>query len=159
MALSDEYNKLLGRFHYNWSATDIHVDYAIYKLLKVTPLQAHLITSGMMFGRKARLLVDLIKHSDHPKRTELLAVFGRITKTNRDLIAHSWVSSDVDSVTFLERKISGSFSAREHRFTLDEFRSHVEEAASAGIKFRELLAVKSEDLDAFAKAALGFARK
>jgi hypothetical protein len=159
LALSNEYSKLLGIFHYNWSAIDIHVDYAIYQFLKVTPLQAHLITSGMMFGRKARLLVDLIKHSGNPKRGELLEAFGQIQKANRDMIAHSWTRSDSRSVTFLERKISGPFSAKEHSFTLPEFEKLVDEIRSAGKKFRELLGVKSEDLDEFANVALKVSRK
>jgi hypothetical protein len=159
LAHSDEYNRLLGMFHYNWSATDLHVDYAIYKFLGVSSLQAHLITSGMMFGRKARLLVDLIKHSNHANKADLLATLGRIMKANRDMIAHSWARSDRDTITFLERKITGPFSAKEHSFTLSQFRELVTEVANAGTKFRELLGAHSTDLDAFAKAALSFSRK
>ena len=50
------YLQLLGIFHSNWSAIDLYTDFAIYQFLRVTPQQAHLITSGMVFGRKARLL-------------------------------------------------------------------------------------------------------
>jgi hypothetical protein len=157
--LTEEYIKWLGRFHHNWSAIDLHVDYAIYKFLQVTALQAHLITSGMMFGRKARLLVDLIKHSTHPKRTELLSVFGRITKANREIITHSYVRSNADSVTFMERKISGPFTAKEHTFSKDEFLRHIEAVAIAGEELRSLLAVSSDDLNEFATAALSLNRK
>jgi hypothetical protein len=158
-AHTDEFNRLLGMFHFNWSAADLHVDYAIYKFSGVTPLQAHLITSGMLFGRKMRLLVDLIKHGDHSKRTELLAVLGRITKANRDIIAHSWVRSTASSVVFLERKISGPFSAKEHAYSITEFTDHVTEVASAGMLFRELLGVNSVELHAFANAALSVNRR
>lgn len=159
LALSDEYSKLLGIFHYNWSAIDIHVDFAIYKFLNVTPLQAHLITSGMMFGRKARLLVDLIKHGDHPKRTELLSAFGNITKANRDMIAHSWTRSDSRTVTFLERRLSGPFDAVEHEFSLKEFETLVWDVQAAGKQFRELLGANSAEMDEFAQAALRASRR
>ena len=159
LAHTDEFNRLLGMFHYNWSATDLHVDYAIYQFLGITPLQAHLITSGMLFGRKIRLLVDLIKHSNHNERVALLAVLGRITKANRDIIAHAWVRSDANTVVFLERKISGPFSAKEHAFSLPEFTAHVTEVATAGTEFRQLLNVSSPELHGFANAALNINRK
>lgn len=158
MALSKEFNEQLGQFHYNWSAADIHVDYAIYKFLEVTPLQAHLITTGMMFGRKIRLLVDLIKNGEHDKKAELLAALGRIQGANRDLIAHAWVRSDASTVTFLERKPSGKNGAVEHTFTLAEFTARVAEVTSAGTELRQLLNIQSADLDEFAKAALSARR-
>jgi hypothetical protein len=46
------YLQLLGIFHSNWSAIDLYTDFAIYNFLHVTPQQAHLITSGMVFGQK-----------------------------------------------------------------------------------------------------------
>jgi hypothetical protein len=156
---TDEFNRLLGAFHYNWAALDVRIDYTIYKFLKVTPLQAHLITSGMMFGRKIRLLVDLIKHSDDPKKSELLAVLGRITKANRDILTHSYVKSDMDSVTFMERKISGPFSAKEHSYTIAKFREHMNEVYQAELDFDRLLDTPRSDLDEFAQAALSAARK
>src|SRR5689334_19215041 len=108
---TDEFRRLLGSFHYNWAALDVRIDFAIYKFLNVTSLQAHLITSGMMFGRKVRLLVDLIKHSSDTRKPQLLSALGRVTRANRDLLTHSYVRSDADSVTFMERKISGPFAA------------------------------------------------
>jgi len=154
LVLSPEFNRLLGMFHYNWAATDIHVDYAVWQFLNVTPLQAHLITSGVLFGRKVRLLVDLIKHSEDKRNEGLLRELGRLTKSNRDMIAHAWLRSTDNAVTFLERKASGTFAAKEHTFTLQEFSDHVTELADAGQQFRRLLGVSSAELDAFAKAAL-----
>lgn len=153
------YNATLGQFHNNWSAIDLYTDYAIYKFLNVTALQAHLITSGMMFGRKARLLGDLIKHSDDPRKILILRAFSKIRKANRDIIAHSYVRSDAISVTFLERSISGDFRTTEHTFISDEFRAHVLYIADAAIEFYDALDIVSEELDAFVNAALSFKRK
>ena len=159
LALSDEYSRLLGIFHYNWSAIDLHVDHAIYKFLNVTPIQAHLITSGLMFGRKIRLLVDLIKHSDSPQKTALLSELAKITKANRDIITHGWVRSDAETIYFLERRHSGAFTAKEHAYKLKEFEDLVWVVQAAGSKFRDLLGYTPEEIAVFAKAALSASRK
>jgi len=151
---TDEFTQVLGKFHSNWSIIDVHVDYAIYKFLGVTAFQAHLITSGMVFGRKIRLLVDIIKHSDDRRKSDLLRVLGQITGANRELVTHSYIRSEPDSVTFLTRISSGTFTAKERTFTRDEFIALSQELYEAGIEFRRLLGATREELDAFAKAAL-----
>lgn len=107
LAFRDDYTQLMGQFQSNWAATEIVTDYAIYKFLKVTPGQAHLITSGMMFGRKARLLADLIGKSDDPKKAQILGAFNKLRgMSKRDMFAHAYVRSDRASITFLDRSRS-----------------------------------------------------
>ena len=89
------YLQLLGIFHSNWSAIDLYTDFAIYNFLHVTPQQAHLITSGMVFGRKARLLDDLIRNSDDGRKQKLLEAFNKIRAAKHDIIAHSELSLDL----------------------------------------------------------------
>jgi hypothetical protein len=68
LSFRDDYTQLMGRAQSQWAALEVITDYAIGKFLKVTDGQAHLITSGMMFGRKGRLLADLIAKSDDPQK-------------------------------------------------------------------------------------------
>lgn len=90
MANHASYLQLLGIFHSNWSAIDVYTDFAIYQFLRVTPQQAHLITSGMVFGRKARLLDDLMRHSDDARKQKLMEAFNKIRAAKRDIISHSY---------------------------------------------------------------------
>jgi hypothetical protein len=53
VALSKEFYLALGAFHTMCSAVDLTIDFAIAKFLNVTAADAHLITSGMMFGKNA----------------------------------------------------------------------------------------------------------
>jgi hypothetical protein len=153
------YLQLLGIFHSNWSAIDLYTDFAIYQFLHVTPQQAHLITSGMVFGRKARLLDDLIRHSDDPRKSKLLEPFKKIRAAKRDIIAHSYVGSDALSVWYLERNTSGPFKAEIHRYSAEMLHSHVQAIANAVSDFYNALGVERVELDAFANAALSLNRK
>ena len=152
------FNAKLGLFHQNWAAIDLHTDFAIYKLLSITPLQAHLITSGMMFGRKARLLVDLVKHSSIKDKSQLLEPFNVISGAKRDMKTHSYCSTNAIIVTFLERSASNTFRAKEISFTLNEFHEHVDKVTRAAESFIAAINASPEEILEFAGAALSLKR-
>jgi hypothetical protein len=159
-ALSDNYHRMMGLFNGTWASLDLTTDYAIYRFLNVTPGQAHLITSGMMFGRKARLLADLIGHSDHPKRAEILGAFNKVRGGNmRDVFAHSYIRSGDDSVTFVDRSSSGEFKATEHTFTMLDLAKHVHDFAISVEAFWNALGVTKPEIEEFAMAAFSLNRK
>jgi hypothetical protein len=150
----------MGLFNGAWASFDLTTDYAIYKFLKVTPHQAHLITSGMMFGRKARLLADLIGRSDHPEKAKILGAFNKARGGNkRDVFAHGYIWSGPDTVKFIERSVSGEFKAVEHEFTLDELETHALNFILASQAFWDALGVTNDEAQAFANAALSLNRK
>lgn len=145
----------LGYFHQLCSTFDLTVDYSIFKFLDVSAADAHLITSGMMLGRKLSLLADLIGKSSHPKRNDLLGELNKIRGMNkRDVITHGYVWTDKDSVVFLQRSVSGTFKAREHSFTLTEFIKHVAEFGILTTRYYDALCPRREDINSFAKAAI-----
>jgi hypothetical protein len=142
-----------------WAALEVITDYAIGKFLKVTEGQAHLITSGLMFGRKGCLLADLVAKSDDPQKSAILGAFNKLRgMSKRDMFAHSYLRSTKDTITFLDRSVSGEFSAKEHTVTLDDFRAYVMDFETAIGAFRASLGATREQLDAFAKAALSLSR-
>jgi hypothetical protein len=153
------YLQLIGIFHSNWSAIDLYTDFAIYQFLRVTPQQAHLITSGMVFGRKARLLDDLIRLSNDPRKPKILEAFKKIRAAKRDIIAHSYVASDAVSVRYLERNTSGPFKAEIHSYSAEKLQCHVQDIADAAGEFYNALGVEGAELDAFVNAALSLNRK
>src|SRR3954470_15790553 len=78
LGVSGEFNALLDLFLGAWASFEMTTDFAIGKLLKTSHEQTHLITAGMTFGRRARLLADLVSHSDHPRKAEILAAFNKL---------------------------------------------------------------------------------
>jgi hypothetical protein len=159
LSFRDDYTQLMGRAQSQWAALEVITDYAIGKFLKVTEGQAHLITSGLTFGRKGRLLADLVAKSDDPQKSAILGAFNKLRGMGkRDMFAHSYLRSTKDTITFLDRSVSGEFSAKEHTFTLDEFRAYVMDFETAIGAFRASLGATREQLDAFAKAALSLSR-
>jgi hypothetical protein len=160
LARRPEFTQLLGLFQIYWSSLDLTIDYAICQFLKITHHQAHLITGGMMSGPKFRLLVDLIKRSDHPQRDSLRGALNKIRAIQkRDVFAHSYIESYQDSVTFLSRTVGGEYEATDHKFTEATFGAHVKEVAEVGMQFYTALGVTRDELQAFAKAALSLNRK
>jgi len=155
LVFSREFMELIGRFHEAWTSLELLTDYAIYKFLKVTPSQGHLITAAMFFSRKARLLTDLIGNSDHPNKAAILGAFNKVRDNNkRDIIAHSYIYSDDKTVTFVERNVSGKFKAIEHKFAFEEFKNHVVTFMKNAQAFHDAFAPDYDDVQAFARAAL-----
>lgn len=164
LALNPNYLKAMGWFQSAWAAIEINTDYAICRFLNVTHEQAHLITSGQMFGRKSRLLADLIARSDHPKKQQILRAFNKVRGGNlRDVFAHGYIASDKDTVTFIERPPGGDFRANQHVFTLIEFEIHVAKIVQAGSEFcdvlEDALEMHDHELDDFANSALSLNSK
>lgn len=157
---NNAFRRALGIFYTNWATLDLTVDYAIGEFLNVTAKEAHLITAGMMFGRKARLLADLIGRSAHPRKAEILGAFNQIRGVSkREVFAHGYIGASKDTVSFLERTAGGEFSAKEHVYTLAEFRAHTNEVSRVATAFSDALGVSDAELDGFATAALSLNRK
>jgi hypothetical protein len=119
-----------------------------------------LITSGLMFGRKARLLVDLVRNSDDPKKDAILRPFNAIRgDAKRDIIAHGYIWSDANTVVFIERTGGGDYRTREYSFSLTEFGEHVKKFVKSAKEFYDAIGITQEEFDAFANAALSLERK
>lgn len=162
LQFSAEYNKWMGIFNACWSAMDLSTDLVICKFLGVTYLQAHLITSGMMFGRKARLLADLVGRSSHPDRDKILGTFNKIrSEAHRDVFAHSYVLADSQSIIFIDRPGGGEARAKQYTYSLDEFIAHVKKFMDLGAEFENAVrnVYSDSERNTFAKAALGLNRK
>jgi hypothetical protein len=159
LIFSQQFMKLVGAFHLSWSAVDQTADYAIWQFLKITPEQSHLITSALMFGRKAQLLVGLISRSEHPRKNEMLTALNFLRgEGKREVITHSYVVSSDDTVTFLHRT-GGGYNVKKHTFTLAQFERHVLAVLGAGEDFQKAIGVTLSQLAAFEEAAIKAAKR
>jgi len=113
-----------------------------------------------MFGRKARLLADLIGRSNHPNKAKLLGAFNAARgSTKRDVIAHGYLWSNKNTVKFIERSISGEYRAIEHPYSVNGFTLHVKEFYDKSNAFYVALEVGWQEIQDFANAALSLNRK
>jgi hypothetical protein len=147
------FEQLIGRFHLRWTSFDFAVDFAIGHLLKTPHEITHLITAGMDFGRKARIVRGLLRQSDHPNKALLAGCLNKAqNESKRNIFAHSFWISGESTVTFVQRiQKDGGVEYREHPFTYDEFKAHLEAFENAAAQFEIGIADRSE-LVAFAKA-------
>jgi hypothetical protein len=73
----------LGAFFGTWATLELVTSYGIGAFLKISDEEAHILTSGMEFGRKATLLRNLAYRSEHPKKAEIIGVIGRIQNESK----------------------------------------------------------------------------
>jgi hypothetical protein len=135
------------------------IDMAIGRFLNLTDYEAQILTSGVEFGPKARLLYELVKRSLHPKRADILHSLNKLRNdAKRNVLAHSYLIADRESVTFLERSRGTDYTVKKHQFTHLEWQKHVTTTLQAGEEFWKALGYKHEELEAFALAALSTAK-
>jgi hypothetical protein len=159
LPLPKEFATILGYFHAAFASLDLTTDFAIFKFLNTTPAEAHLITSGMTFGRKARLLADLTGRSDHPNKKAILSAFNAIRGNKRYAIAHGYLWTDQTSIKFIERNISGEFKTKEHSFTPKQFFDYVLDFSEKSTEFYNSLGTSRAEINEFAKAAFSLNRR
>jgi hypothetical protein len=152
--LSTEFQQLLATFYGMWAATDVLVDYTIGMLLELPDEDTHILLAGMEFGRKSRILADLLKRKGPKNKEQLLHSLSTMRNSKRDLFVHSWIKSDEHSVTFLSRSKGGDYRATEEKFVNIRFRMHVKGFLEAAQKFQDALEISDERMFAFADAAL-----
>ncbi len=152
LARTERFERLVGQFYMYWSAFDFAVDFAIGYFLKTPPEVAHLMTAGMDFHRKARLLSALIKRSTHPKKAQLQGALRKgQNESKRNIFAHSFWYSSATAVTFVERTRQGDLTAIEHRYTEIQFKTHLAAFKAAALEFETSIAPRQELVD-FAQA-------
>jgi hypothetical protein len=136
LIFSTDFLKLFGAFHAIWAKTDSTVDCLIGKILKINSHQTHIITSGLEFGRKARLLIELLKVSDHKNKSKLIGFLNKLRNVpKRNVFAHSYILSSRDFVTFIERSGGSDYVVKSHKYTLKEFLEHVHRFAELNLNF------------------------
>jgi hypothetical protein len=138
----DEFYQLVGQFHVLWSSLDLSIDFAIGKFLKLPAKDTHLVTTGMFYGRKIRLLLDLVNRDrklPYRLRTKYNQSLKALLGSKRDLLTHGYLSSGPDSVSFFLRKSGDQFSVQNQTFTIEEFREHIRRFAEACGSLQECL--------------------
>lgn len=139
-----------------WNVLDYTLDFTIYKLLKIGAEQAQIITSGMMFGKKARLLIELLKRSDYPNKSHIIGALNAVRGGNkREAIVHSYVLGRGKSVAFIERSAGSDYKTAEHEFSEKEFEQHVTDFQRRCVEFHDALQYSQEDFQTFGDAVLG----
>lgn len=151
----ERFHYALGVFHGMWSTVEVTADFIIGRLLRVPDEEAHMITSGMMFGAKARLLSALLKRSDHPNRAAMVTALNVLRgEARRDVVVHGYQISDgAFTHAFVERSRGGDFKAKEHVFTLEEFITHVEKVIENGNALYDAIGAPEEEIVEFVAAA------
>ncbi|UPJ55012.1 hypothetical protein [Bradyrhizobium sp. 192] len=155
LAVRDEFTSEFGRFFGIWQATELALDYAVGKYLELADEETHLLTAGMDFNRKARLLTALVKRNNDPQQSAILASLKIIQNESlRNVFAHSFVDHTDTEVTFIQRNRHGNYDPIEYTFTLPSFIAHVEKILRASIAFHDAVGLTEERYEEFASAAL-----
>ena len=85
-----DFHRLLGLFHSIWLSVDPLIDFQIGKLLNSNYIDTHILTAGMEFGRKLRILIDLLKRSDLKNKDVLIESLRMLQQSRRENITHAY---------------------------------------------------------------------
>lgn len=155
LAVTDDFTSEFGRFFGIWQATELAVDYAVGKFLNLPDEETHLLTAGLEFNRKIRLLMALVKRSSDPEKSSILAGLKTIQNDSlRNVFAHSFIDHTPTEVIFIQRSRHGNYDPVEYKFTMASFKEHVEKLLLAAIAFHEAIGLSQERNQEFANAAL-----
>jgi hypothetical protein len=155
LGVTSEFLSQMGRFHGIWSSIELNIDYAVGKFLGVPHEEAHFITAGTDFNRKVRLLQALVKRKNPPRSNDIVNALSTIQNESlRNAFAHSCLTGDENTVTFVERSRYGRYDPKQHDFTMPQFEQHVEKLYFAGDQLFVALGEPSEELQEFADCAL-----
>lgn len=152
----------IGLFQSSWRTIDLLVDMAIGRFLGTPAEQTHLVCSGMMFGKKIRLLRALVAKSSAPEREALLRILNNIqNKLKRDILTHSFAQiTDDGKIQYMERTSGGDFQVVLHTFSRPEFTEHLFLITNLATDLHTALGTPShEEIDDFIGAAVTASRK
>jgi hypothetical protein len=146
-----DFHRTLGHFHSMWMMFDVTLDFSLKQMLEISNQQTHIMCAGMEFGRKLRLLIELLKRSNHPKRDDLVAAIKVLQGSKREILTHGYIGSNTTHVTFIYRN-RGDYGVTRQEYSIEEFKTHVTAMVKATIKFQEALEVSDEDFLEFANS-------
>jgi hypothetical protein len=157
LAHTPDFQRALGNFFVAWAHVELLTSYAIGKLLKISDEEAHVLTAGMEFGRKARLLRNLA-YRDETHRRGIMSALNKLTKDlKRDVFAHSYLLSNPQTATFVDRARGGDYDVTPHQFTRETFVAYVNRFHDAGHELEAAIDALPSRLDEFANAAFSAA--
>ena len=144
----------LGKFHGAWATIDVELDLAISKSLNLSYEDAQMVTAGMQFGSKIRILYNIIKRGNHPNKSKIIDALNTLrNKVKRNIVAHSYMITDEKTVTFIERSGAHSYEVTKHEYTLESFKDLVKLMTQTGIQLFEAVELSNSELQKFGEAA------
>lgn len=148
-----DFHEMLGKFHCAWLMFDPLLDYSIGKFLNISFEQTHILVAGMEFGKKLRLLIELLKRSNFEKKSVMIESLRTLQGSKRDVITHSYIASDEKNLSFIF-KARGGYGASVLNFKIDEFSEHVLKMIVATQKFQDALSADVDELRYFGLVSL-----
>jgi hypothetical protein len=156
----------LGSFYASWTAADMTLDFAIGRFMDLPADTTQMLTAGMQYGNKIRILREVIRKGEHKNKAKLLTALNKMqNESKRNVFAHSYLIGSsgpaefFDKVSFVERPPGGEYIVREHEFTLEEWKDHCVDFAEASKDFWDALGATNDELQEFGITAVRAAQK
>ncbi|WP_422009014.1 hypothetical protein [Reyranella sp.] len=141
---------LYGAFHSAFGSLDVTIDIGIGKLLKIGIEETHIITTAIDFSRRAQMLSDLVALQNHPQKAAILSAIKTIqNEAKRNAFAHSYLSGNEDTVTFIHRHRENTLKPKRHTYSRESFAAHVGVFMKAASDLQEALGISNDDFSAF----------
>lgn len=160
--LHDDYHfqRWIGAFAVKWGMAELSVSFAIGKFLGLNYEDTHLLTAKMPFNKKATLLRAVVKKTKPENESVILGALKTLQNSNRNTLFHAYVLSKADTATFIEIDLGEKFSAKDHTYTLDSLKGHVEKFYEGLDDFNKSVGARpTAELRDFGYAAISLSNK
>jgi hypothetical protein len=149
----------LGWFYAAWSRTELAIDCATWKALGTESAeQAHARSAGMRFSDKCKRLRTLLNEGKIPNSENAKDLLAQIESCGRNIFAHSFLSSDAHSVTFIHRKVErGKYLPTAYTIPRDGFIDHVQDFVQLSFDFENAVGLTDKEVADFGAMAVPLA--
>src|SRR5262245_65996629 len=156
-AYTTEFYTALGLFHAVWGQIELTIECAIWKAMGTeTAHQAHERVARMKFSeklKKLRRLIDSSKCKHGEKVKDLLRQIEDESK--RNVFAHSILTSDEHSVTFVHRSWQrGEYKVERHRICGHGFIKHAQQLVHIATDLLQAIEFSDKEVRDFAAALI-----
>jgi hypothetical protein len=140
---------MLGYFVMAWSLIEATIEVGIGKELAVPPLEASIVTAGLMFRGRASILMSLLNRNPL-KNAEAIRFLKKIeTIEDRNDIMHSVIGGSAEQIWFNRRKTKRTFASKIERYNQIRMNSVVLEVSELAGQLMHALKIDKNEYEKF----------
>lgn len=149
----------LGHYHIAWSVAEALIEVAIAKLLRLGPTEGSIVTAGLMFVGRAKILEALLARKEGGNKKALRHLRSIMNRPDRVDLTHSVVMFHDEGLYFRRRKVDGELRSADIPY---DWRGLMEKTAALSqttMKLQQALDISDKAIHEFFQAAHSAAAK
>ena len=143
----------VGFYHIAWSTTEAIIECAIAKQLNLGPIEGSIVTSGIMFVGRAKMLEALLLREEKANATALKFLRRIMNSPDRVDLTHSIVGLNDTGLYFRRRKLDGGFKSTDIPYDLVSLITKAKDLSLNAGELQKALGITDDDFNTYFQAA------